>query len=264
MTLDRRHLASLLAAGAFAGRDPAAFAQAIQGTATSEQRPKVGMLVYPDMILLDLAGPLTVMSLAMAEIVLVGRDRKPVATDIGIPIEPSASYETCPRDLDVIFVPGGLKGTIERMDDPATCAFLAEIGHRARFVTSVCTGSLLLGAAGLLKGYRATSHWYVRDLLPLFGASAESARVVEDRNRITGGGVTAGLDFGLTLAARLRDEETARRIQLVLEYDPKPPFAAGTPEKAGGELTRDIRSRRAPVLAAARDAAMRAKQRLEK
>lgn len=178
---------------------------------------RVAMLVHPDMVLLDLVGPQTVFSLLMGEVHLVGKDRRPVSTDVGIPITPTTTYAECPAEVDVLFVPGGLKGSVSLMDDPETLAFLADRGARARFVTSVCTGSLLLGAAGLLDGYRAISHWYVRDLLPLMGALPAPGRVVEDRNRVTGGGVTAGIDFGLTLAARLRGEDYARRIQLVIE-----------------------------------------------
>lgn len=214
--------------------------------------PTIGMLLYDDMILMDLNGPHTVFSLIMANVLLVAKDPKPVRSDVGIMVQPTATFTTCPRNLDVLFVPGGLKGTIACMADREVLDFLADRGPRARYVTSVCTGSLVLAAAGLLNGYRATSHWYVRDLLPLMGATVERSRVVEDRNRVTAGGVTAGIDFGLVLAARLTDEDRAKRVQLVLEYDPQPPFAAGSPEAAGGELADDIRTRRAPLIAAAR------------
>ncbi len=123
------------------------------------------------MVLLDLVSPQTVFSLLMAEVHLVGKERKAMRTDLGIPITPTVTYADCPADLDVLFVPGGLWGSVALMDDGATLEFLADRGRRARYVTSVCTGSLLLGAAGLLNGYRATSHWYVRDLLPLMGAA---------------------------------------------------------------------------------------------
>jgi len=152
-------------------------------------------------------------------------------------------------------VPGGLKGTIPAMRDPAVIAFLADRGARARFVTSVCTGSLLLGAAGLLDGYKATSYWMVRDLLPLFGAEPVPARVVIDRNRITGGGATAGLDFGLTLASMLRGEDHAKTLQLLVEYDPQPPFDAGAPERASAGVVEGIRESRAGEMRAAREAA---------
>jgi cyclohexyl-isocyanide hydratase len=222
----------------------------------------IGMLVYPDMVLLDLVGPQTVFSLLMAKVHLVGKDSRPATTDVGVAVQPTTTFADCPEQLDVLFVPGGLKGTVAAMDDPETLDFLARRGTSARFVTSVCTGSLLLGAAGLLRGYRAASHWYVRDLLPLLGATPAAERVVMDRNRLTGGGVTAGIDFGLTLAATLRGQEYARRVQLVIEYDPQPPHRAGTPETAGAAAADDVRRRRAPAIAAARQAALRAKARL--
>jgi cyclohexyl-isocyanide hydratase len=221
---------------------------------------RVGMLVYSDMILLDLAGPLTVFNLSQAETFMVSQDLEPVRTDVGIPVKPNATFETCPADLDVLFVPGGLRGTIACMKDRATLTFLAKRAESARFVTSVCTGSLVLGAAGLLRGYKATSHWYTREHLAILGAEPVAARVVEDRNRITAGGVTAGIDFGLALAARLRGEELAKRVQLVLEYDPKPPFAAGSPEGSGPELAAQVLKARAPALAEAKQAAEAAAQ----
>jgi putative intracellular protease/amidase len=222
----------------------------------------IAMLVHPDMVLLDLVGPQTVFALLMAKVHLVGRHRGPISTDVGVTVSPTTTFAECPEQPDVLFVPGGLKGTVAAMDDQATLDFLASRGARARFVTSVCTGSLLLGAAGLLRGYRATSHWYVRDLLPFLGATPAAERVVVDRNRLTGGGVTAGLDFGLTLAAALRGENYARRIQLVLEYAPQPPYQAGTPETAGPVATDDGRRRRASAIAAAQQATLRAKARL--
>jgi cyclohexyl-isocyanide hydratase len=197
-----------------------------------------------------------------ADIHLVAADRTPVRTDIGIPVTPTMAFADCPADLDVLFVPGGLVGSIRAMEDDATLTFLKARGATARYVTSVCTGSLVLGAAGLLRGYRATSHWYTRDLLPLMGATTAAGRVVVDRNRVTGGGVTAGLDFGLVLASLLRSPEDARRVQLVLEYDPHPPFDAGSPEGAGAALTGDVLKRRAPALTAAAGAAHRAAERL--
>jgi cyclohexyl-isocyanide hydratase len=220
------------------------------------------MLVHPDMVLLDLVGPQTVMSLSMAKVHLVWKERTAVSTDVGIMVQPTTTFTDCPERLDVLFVPGGLKGTIAAMDDPDVVEFLARRGGNARYVTSVCTGSLLLGAAGLLRGYRATSHWYVRDLLPMMGATVGVDRVVADRNRLTGGGVTAGIDFGLTLVAALRGEDYARRVQLVIEYDPRPPYSSGTPETAGPGVAEDVRRRRAPLLSAAHQAALRAKARL--
>ena len=201
-------------------------------------KEQIAFLVYPGFTALDLVGPhymLTSLMGATAHIVASTRD--PVTSDQKLTLTPSATFEDCPKDLDIICVPGGTQGTLAAMRDPATLAFLADRGSRARFVTSVCTGSLLLGAAGLLKGYKATSHWIARDTLSEFGATPVDARVVVDRNRITGAGVTAGLDFGLMLAARLRDEDYGKALQLLAEYDPQPPFTAGTPKGAGPRLT---------------------------
>ncbi|KRQ06204.1 hypothetical protein AOQ71_26775 [Bradyrhizobium manausense] len=237
--------------------------QAVSAAEPSQPpKPKIGMLIYPGMILQDLVGPQTVFSILQADTRLVWKDKNPVATDVGIALSANDTFDTCPAELDVLFVPGGLGGSIACMKDADVIGFVESRGARARYVTSVCTGSLVLAAAGLLRGYQATSHWYVRDLLPLMGATLKAERVVEDRNRLTAGGVTSGIDFGLTLAARLADEDTARRIQLLIEYDPKPPFAAGSPEDAGPALTRDILQRRAPLIASARKEAEMAKERL--
>ncbi len=222
----------------------------------------ITMLVHPDMVMLDLVGPLTVFGMLGATIHLVWHRLEPVSTDVGQLVMPTASFATAPAVSDVLFVPGGLRGSIAMMEDSETLRFLALAGATAGYVTSVCTGALVLGAAGLLRDYRATTHWYVRDLLPRFGAIPAEGRVVADRNRLTGGGVTAGLDFGLALAAMLRGEEAARRIQLLLEYDPQPPFAAGSPTGAGQLLTADVLRRRAAALGAAGDAAGRAAARL--
>ncbi len=224
--------------------------------------PQIAALVYPGMVLLDLLGPHTVFNLLRADVHLVAKDRLPVSTDVGYPITPTMTLGECSMDLDVLFVPGGLEGTVALMDDSDVLNFLATRGARARYVSSVCTGSLLLGAAGLLRGYNATSHWYVRDLLTLMGANVKTERVVRDRNHLTGGGVTAGIDFGLELARDIRGEDHARLIQLVLEYDPQPPFAAGTPQQAGSALTQSVLNIRAPAIAAAKAAAIRAGARL--
>ncbi|KQQ91033.1 DJ-1/PfpI family protein [Aureimonas sp. Leaf324] len=230
--------------------------------ASAADGPSFAMLVHPKMILLDLVGPLTVFNVMGARIHLVGRTPAPVASEVGIPVTPTTTYPDCPRDVDVLFVPGGLGGTVDLMDDPGTIAFLREMGERARFVTAVCTGTLLLGAAGLIRSKRATTHWYVRDLLPLFGGVPTEERVVEDGNLVTGGGATAGVDFGLTLAARMKGEDAAKRIQLVLEYDPKPPFPAGSPAGAGADITAEVLRRRGPALQDARRAAERAAARM--
>jgi cyclohexyl-isocyanide hydratase len=242
--MDRREFNTALAAASLSGL----FASSARAQQPPPKRPVVGMLVHSDMILLDLTGPLTVFNIMQADIHLIAKTKQPITTDVGLPVMPTDSFETGPATYDVLFVPGGLEGTVDNMKDQATVDFLKARGEASRFVTSVCTGSLLLGAAGLLKGYNATSHWYVRDLLPLMGATLRKERVVEDRNRITAGGVTAGLDFALAVAAKLTSEDTARRIQLILEYDPKPPFDAGSPERAGATISGDILKRRGALI----------------
>jgi cyclohexyl-isocyanide hydratase len=237
--------------------------KAVSPATGGETRLQVAALIYPNMIMLDLTGPMTVFNIMRSDVHLVAKTMFPVATDIGIPLLPTRTFADGPADIDVLFVPGGLGGTVAAMNDAETVEFTRDRGNRARLVTSVCTGSLLLGAAGLLAGYDATSHWYVRDLLPLMGAKLKTDRVVIDRNRITGGGVTAGIDFGLEIARQIRGEEAARLIQLLLEYDPKPPFDSGSPERAGPELTTRIRGMRGAVIASAREAATNAKTRLK-
>jgi cyclohexyl-isocyanide hydratase len=162
----------------------------------------------------------------------VAKTKDPIVSDQKLVFMPSATFDDCPADLDIICVPGGADGTLAAMEDEATIAFLKDRGSRAKYVTSVCTGSLVLGAAGLLKGYKATSQWGARDVLRDFGAEPVDARVVVDRNRITGAGVTAGLDFGLTLVAKLRDQQYAEGVQLMAEYAPAPPYDSGTPATA--------------------------------
>jgi putative intracellular protease/amidase len=253
---DRRKLMQLLALGAALGGAglPGARALAADAPPPGAPRPKVAMVVHPRMVLLDLIGPATVLNICQCEIHYVWKEVGPIATDL-MPIASTTSFANCPKDLDVLFVPGGIMGTIACMNDPEVLGFLADRGSRAKWVTSVCTGSLVLGAAGLLRGYKATSNWTVTDILPVMGAIYTPGRVITDRNRITGAAVTAGIDFGLTLAAKLRDEHTAKRAQLLIEYAPEPPFDAGTPERAGPELVREIKSTRVGMEAMARQAA---------
>ncbi|WP_202049602.1 DJ-1/PfpI family protein [Sphingomonas sp. So64.6b] len=217
------------------------------------------MLVHPMMVMQDLIGPLTVFNLMRCEIHLVWKNREPVMTEVGLLVAPTTTFAECPDRLDVLFAPGGLDGSVAIMDDPEVLNFFKEQGKTARYITSDCTGSLILGAAGLLRGYKATSHWSVRDEpLALMGAIPTHQRVVVDRNRITGGGVTAGIDFGLTLAALLRGKESAQTIQLVIEYAPAPPFNAGTPETAPKSIYDALVSRRADPVERARQKAARA------
>jgi cyclohexyl-isocyanide hydratase len=203
---------------------------------------RVAFLVYPKVTQLDLTGPAQVLSrLSNARIDLVWKTLDPVPTDSGFALLPTASFEEV-QEADILCVPGGF-GCIDVMQDDNALAWVRTVGESAQWVTSVCTGSLILGAAGLLRGYRATSHWAWRDYLGLFGAEPVVERVVFDRNRVTGGGVTAGIDFALALVAAIEGEESARAIQLGLEYDPHPPFDSGTPEKAGADLVRRVYER---------------------
>ena len=207
------------------------------------------MLLFPKLTQLDLTAPFELLHrLPDARVHLVWKDTEPVRADSGLSILPTTTLADCPP-LDVVFVPGGI-GQMALAADEAVLAFLREQGNRARWVTSVCTGALLLGAAGLLEGYRATTHWAYVDALSAFGAEYVKQRVVIDRNRITAGGVTAGLDFGLTLAMELADETTAKAIQLGLEYDPAPPIACGHPDRADPDLVALVKQRIADRVAA--------------
>lgn len=204
---------------------------------SSGPKLEIAMLVFPEMYSLDLIGPYTFMAgMTNAEVHLVWKNLDPVAANKGIRIVPTATLEECPKQLDILFVPGGTTGVNMLMRDDAVLDFVADRGTRARYVTSVCTGALVLGAAGLLKGYKAATHWAAMSLLPIFGATPTYLRVVEDRNRITGGGVTAGIDFGLTISARFRGENFAKMAQLAMEYNPQPPFHSGSPKTASPEL----------------------------
>ena len=202
---------------------------------------QIGILLYPNVTQLDATGPAQVLCrVPGAKLHMIWKTRDPVPTDAGFSIVPTTTFADCPQ-LDVICVPGG-GGQVELMGDPETLDFLRKQAAGARYVTSVCTGSLVLGAAGLLKGYRSACHWAWRDMLKDFGATPVAERVVRDRNRISGGGVTAGIDFGLTVAAELAGEEVAKSIQLVLEYDPQPPFDSGAPSKAPAAIVELVRS----------------------
>ena len=191
----------------------------------------VGMVLFPNLTQLDLTGPHEVLArLPDTEVHLIAANKRPVISERGLSIVPTTTFEAAPK-LDFLCVPGG-PGVNAMMENDELLEFLRDRGARARWVTSVCTGALLLGAAGLLRGYRATTHWLSLDLLPLFGAIPVKQRVVIDRNRITGGGVTAGIDFGLVVARELFGKTVAEEIQLLLEYDPKPPFESGSRDTA--------------------------------
>lgn len=245
--MERRKFTQLLAMMGMASLFGGAISSASQSEPTHEQQHTgmmsdlssgealvIGMLVYPEMYLLDFIGPLSVFeSLMNREIHLLWKNQEPISgTSSHTQITPTTTFENCPKHLDVLFVPGGVPGTFTMMEDLEVLSFLAEKGKSARYVSSVCTGSLILGAAGLLEGYKATSYWSLKDVLSKFGAIVSDERVVVDRNRITGGGVTAGIDLALRISELLRNRTYAQAIQLYLEYDPAPPFNAGSPEKA--------------------------------
>jgi cyclohexyl-isocyanide hydratase len=202
---------------------------------------RIGMLLFPQITQLDLTGPFEVLArVPEAEVSLLWKSIEPVTSSTRLTLQPTLALADAPQ-FDVLVVPGGA-GAIPLLEDQETLQFLRHQAKRARYVTAVCTGSLLLGAAGLLDGYEATTHWAYHELLAACGAKPIKNRVVVDRDRITGGGVTAGMDFALRLAAELCGEDTARAIQLCLEYDPEPPFRAGTPALAGAELTAQVRA----------------------
>ena len=201
----------------------------------------VVMLLYPRMTQLDLTGPYEVLArFEELNLHLVWKTLDPVNDVNGLQILPTDTLAGSPQ-ADILFVPGG-PGQISLMEDKEVLSFLRRQASGARYVTSVCTGSLVLAAAGLLTGYRATCHWLSLDQLAYFDAVPVSERVVMDRNRVTGAGVTSGIDFALTLAACLFGEERAKRVQLAMEYDPKPPFVGGTPASAGPELVAGLRA----------------------
>ena len=196
---------------------------------------QIGLLVFPKVTQLDFTGPLQVFaSMPGAQVHLIWKRIEPVPSDSVLTLTPTVSFADCPQ-LDVICVPGGAS-TDDMINDEEMLEFLRRQAAGAKYVTSVCTGSLVLGAAGLLRGYRATTHWAAMDFLAPYGAIPTSTRVCVDRNRVSGGGVTAGIDFALTLVSILLDRQTAEAIQLRLEYNPAPPFNAGSPDTAPPEI----------------------------
>jgi cyclohexyl-isocyanide hydratase len=216
----------------------------------------VAFLLFPNVTQLDLTGPAQVLSrLGNTKIDLVAKTRDPVSTDAGFDLLPTATFDEV-RKADILCVPGGF-GVVGAMQDEATLDWLRGVAADAQWVTSVCTGSLVLGAAGLLKGYKATAHWASRHQLAWFGAEPVAERIVFDRNRVSGGGVTAGIDFALALTAAIRGEDHAKFVQLSLEYDPQPPFDSGTPDKADPAIITQYREMVAKA-AGDRDAIVRA------
>ncbi len=211
----------------------------------------IAMLLYPGFAALDLVGPQYLFAAMMgAKIYLISPtdDLKPVTSGEGLAIVPTHTPSECPEALDILFVPGGANGTLEAMKNAKLIDFIAGKADSSNYVSSVCTGSLLLGKAGLLKGKKATSHWAMLELLPEFGAIPVKQRVVWDGKLITGGGVTAGIDFGLQIVAALRGKTYAQTIQLQAEYDPAPPYDSGSPEKADPFVRDNLKGILAPLL----------------
>jgi cyclohexyl-isocyanide hydratase len=210
----------------------------------------IALVMYPQFTALDLLGPHHMLSLQFdVKVHLVAETLQPVTSDMGLTVVPTATFDSCPGPVDVLVVPGGTAGTVAAMQNAALLAFVRRCAERTTWTCSVCTGSLVLGAAGLLQGRRATSHWVALDELAHYGATPVAARVVEDGPIVTGGGVTAGLDFGLALLAKMTSVEHARKAQLMSEYDPAPPFDAGSPARAGEALAAQTRALFAPFLA---------------
>ena len=222
---------------------------------------QIGFLVFPQITQLDFTGPLQVFSrVPGATVHLIWKRFEPVPSDTVLTIIPTQTMAESPQ-LDVICVPGGY-GTDDLMVDDEVLDFLRRQAAGAKYITSVCTGSTVLAAAGLLKGYRASTHWSAIEALSLLGAIPSRERVCIDRNRLTGGGVTAGIDMALTLAAQLTDRQTAEGIQLGIEYNPAPPFNAGSPETAPADVLAAMKTRMAPSQARRIEIAKRAAAKL--
>jgi cyclohexyl-isocyanide hydratase len=199
----------------------------------------IGMVLFANLTQLDLTGPYEVLSqMPNTQVYLVAKTLEPVRSDRGLTIVPDMTFDTVPP-LDVLFVPGG-PGVNQAMEDETVLSFLRKQGENATYITAVCTGALVLAAAGLLQGYRATTHWMSLDLLAMLGVEVVTERVVIDRNRLTSGGVTGGIDFSLVLAAELYGEAVARSIQLNIEYNPEPPYNSGSPKTADPTLVERV------------------------
>lgn len=219
---------------------------------------KVGFVIFPELTQLDFTGPLEVLArLPQSATHVVAKSEAPVPSDCGLALVPTHTFATCPP-LDLICIPGGLRGVLSAMSDRDTIEFVRRQAGAARYVTSVCTGAFILGVAGLLRGRRATTHWAFTELLPLVGATHERARIVKDGNVITAGGVTSGIDFGLSVVAEIAGETVAQAIQLSIEYDPNPPFASGHPDRATQVVKDSVFPRYEQARAAFRDGITRA------
>jgi cyclohexyl-isocyanide hydratase len=209
---------------------------------------QIGFLIYPGVIQLDVTGAYQVLSFpANTQMHLIGKTLSPIVSNEGLTLAPTVTLTDCPP-LDLICVPGGGIGQIEVMKDAEILNFLRQQSETAQYVASVCTGSMILAAAGLLQGYKAACHWAFRDQLAMLGVEVVSQRVVIDRNRVTGAGVTSGIDSGLTLLSLLCGEAIAKMTQLMMEYNPEPPFNAGTPDTAGEEVVQTLLKFGKPLL----------------
>ena len=199
----------------------------------------VGLVLFPNLTQLDLTGPYEVFArMPNTSVYLLADTLEPIRSEGGLTINPDTHFDSVPP-LDILFVPGGV-GINPMMEDENFLNFLREQGQQAKYVTAVCTGALLLAAAGLLQGYRATTHWLSMEFLTMLGVQPVSERVVIDRNRITAGGITAGIDFGLVVASELFGQTVAQEIQLMLEYDPQPPFHSGSPKSADAVVVESV------------------------
>jgi cyclohexyl-isocyanide hydratase len=270
--LSRREMLRLLAAASVAGVLPTALARAAEPTphVMPEQlrmgSEQIAILVYPEFTALDALGPHYFLAGMMgATVRFVAKTRDPVAAEGaslgGFQVKPHLTFADCPVELDLLLVPGGLTGTLAAIEDDATRKFLADRGARAKLTGSVCTGSLLLGAAGLLKGRRATSHWQVLEVLKEVGATPVAERVVFDgQDRVTAAGVSAGLDLGLELVRRYRGDFYAKGVQLLGEYEPHPAFpGGGDPRTADKQTVAMLNMMHAPIVEKFRDAIQKVK-----
>lgn len=222
---------------------------------TDTSSTNIVFLLFPGITQLDFTAPAQALS-RMPGAVIAGAAATldPIATDSGFSIVPTHDFATCPQ-ADILCIPGG-HGVVDALGDTATIDFIARQASGAQWVTSVCTGAFLLGRAGLLGGKRATTHWAYTHLLPLIGAEPAKARVVEDGHVVTSGGVTSGLDFALTLIARLRGDAVAQAIQLAIEYDPAPPFPGGHPDRGPKAITAGLKEHVYDAAAARMEAAL--------
>lgn len=223
----------------------------------------IGLLLFPALTQLDLTGPFEVFARAPdTKVHLIWKNLELVVSDRGMAIQPTTTFDACPA-LDIICIPGG-PGQINLMEDEEVLSFIRAKSKQAKLVTSVCTGSLVLGAAGLLEGYKATTHWASLDQLALLGAEPVNERVVRDRNRITGAGVTSGIDFALSVVSEKFGPDIAQDIQLHMEYDPAPPFDCGSPRSASEEQLKKAQQQVAPFIEKRRQATLKAAARLQK